>query len=139
MAVLEQSHLIISAKMIQCQMETILSAGGTALLPGTERRPGAFTATVPRFFASELDPARPLRLVLLHALPPGKAVQVDPTMKPKLKPPGTKRLKLKCDVLPSNFAFKFNLRRYTPAPPPSTPCSPPSARRWQGPRQTTFV
>jgi len=25
-------------------------------------------------------------------------------------------LKLKCDVLLSNFAFKFNLRRYTAAP-----------------------
>jgi len=38
-------------------------------------------------------------------------VQVDP-IKPLLKPPGTKRLKLKCDVLLSNLAFKFNLRRY---------------------------
>jgi len=33
-------------------------------------------------------------------------------MKPKLKSPGSKRLKLKCDVLLSNFTFKFNLRRY---------------------------
>ena len=33
-------------------------------------------------------------------------------MKPKWKLPGTKRLKLKCDVLLSNIAFKFNLRRY---------------------------
>jgi hypothetical protein len=32
-------------------------------------------------------------------------------MKLKLKPPGTKRLKLKCDVLLSTFAFKFNFRR----------------------------
>jgi len=39
-------------------------------------------------------------------------VQVDP-IKPKLKPPGTKRLKLKCDMLPSSSAFKFNLRRYS--------------------------
>jgi hypothetical protein len=38
-------------------------------------------------------------------------VQVDP-IKPKLKPPGTKRLKLKCDILLSTSAFKFNLRRY---------------------------
>jgi hypothetical protein len=38
-------------------------------------------------------------------------VQVDP-IKPKLKPPGTKRLKLKCDILLSNSAFKVNLRRY---------------------------
>ena len=35
---------------------------------------------------------------------------------PKLKPPGTKRLKLKCDVLLSTSAFKFNLRRYTMVP-----------------------
>jgi len=36
---------------------------------------------------------------------------VDPT-KPKLEPPGTKRLKLEQDGLLSNFGFKFNLRRY---------------------------
>jgi hypothetical protein len=34
-------------------------------------------------------------------------------MKPKLKPPGAKRLKLKCDIPLSNFGFKFNLRRYS--------------------------
>jgi lipoate-protein ligase A len=39
-------------------------------------------------------------------------VQVDP-IKPTLKAPGTKRLKLKYDDPLSNFAFKFNLRRYT--------------------------
>jgi hypothetical protein len=42
----------------------------------------------------------------------GRVVQIDP-MKPKLKPPGTKRLKLEYDGLLSNFGFKFNLRRYT--------------------------
>jgi hypothetical protein len=42
------------------------------------------------------------------------AVHIDP-IKPKLKPPGTKRLKLKCDILLSSFAFKFNLRRYIEA------------------------
>ena len=42
----------------------------------------------------------------------GRAVQVDP-MKPMLKPPGTKHLKLKRDVLLSTSAFTFNLRRYT--------------------------
>jgi len=31
---------------------------------------------------------------------------------PQLKAPGTKRLKLKYDELPSRFGFKFNLRRY---------------------------
>ena len=34
-------------------------------------------------------------------------------MQPKLKPPGTTRLKLKCDMLLLTAAFKFNLRRYT--------------------------
>jgi len=55
-------------------------------------------------------------------------VQVDAT-KPKLTPPGTMRLKLKCDILLSTSTFKFKLRRYTsslinllthrdPPPPP---------------------
>jgi len=38
-------------------------------------------------------------------------VQVDP-IKPKLKPPGTECLKLKCDIMLSTSALKFNLRRY---------------------------
>ena len=38
-------------------------------------------------------------------------------MKPMLKPPGTKHLKLKCDILLSTSAFKFNLRGYNPADP----------------------
>ena len=42
-------------------------------------------------------------------------MQVDP-IKPKLKPPGTKRLKLQCDIMLSTSAFKFNLRLYTEAP-----------------------
>ena len=33
-------------------------------------------------------------------------------MKPMLKPPGIKRLKLVYDELLSSFGFKFNLRRY---------------------------
>ena len=39
-------------------------------------------------------------------------------MKPELKPPGTERLKPKCDILLSSSAFKFNFRRYTMAPRP---------------------
>jgi len=39
-------------------------------------------------------------------------VQVHP-IKPTLKAPGTKRLKLEYDVLLSNFAFRFNMRRYS--------------------------
>jgi len=38
-------------------------------------------------------------------------VQVHP-IKPTVTATGTKRLKLKCDKLLSNVAFKFNLRRY---------------------------
>jgi len=41
----------------------------------------------------------------------GNSVQVDP-VKPKLKPPGFTRLRLKCDMLLSTSAFKGNLRRY---------------------------
>jgi hypothetical protein len=36
-------------------------------------------------------------------------------MKPTLRPPGSKRLKPESHELPSNFAFKFNLRRYSKA------------------------
>ena len=43
-------------------------------------------------------------------------MQADP-FKPTLKPPGTERLKLKCDTQLSTFAFKFNLRRYSEDPP----------------------
>ena len=42
---------------------------------------------------------------------PGKAVQVDP-IKPTLKAPGIQLLNLTYDIPLSNFAFKFNLRRY---------------------------
>jgi len=41
----------------------------------------------------------------------GRAVQVD-HIKPQLKPPVSKSLKLKFDKLLSNVAMKFNLRRY---------------------------
>ena len=41
-------------------------------------------------------------------------MQVDP-IKPKLKLPGTKRLKLELDGPHSTFAFKFKLCRYTKA------------------------
>jgi hypothetical protein len=33
-------------------------------------------------------------------------------MTTKLKPPGTERLRLKCDILRSTSAFKLKLRRY---------------------------
>ena len=33
-------------------------------------------------------------------------------MTPKVEPQGTKRLKLQCDMLGSNSAFYFDLRRY---------------------------
>jgi len=35
------------------------------------------------------------------------------SIKSKLKPPGSKRLKLKFNVLLLNFAFKLKLRRHT--------------------------
>jgi len=45
----------------------------------------------------------------------GRPVQVDP-VKPTLKGPRTKRLKLRFYGPVSNFAFKFKLRRYIKAP-----------------------
>jgi len=60
-------------------------------------------------------------------------VQADP-IKPTLKPPGTKRVKLEYDGLLSSFGFKFDLRRYTKPSPsfaltsssaqPSPSCAP---------------
>jgi len=44
-------------------------------------------------------------------------VQVEP-IKPTLKAPGSKCLKLPYDELLSSFAFKFDLRRYNEAPCP---------------------
>jgi len=49
-------------------------------------------------------------------------------MKSNLKPPGTKRLKLNCDILLSTSAFKFNLRHYTLARHPRSPPSSPRSR-----------
>jgi hypothetical protein len=51
-------------------------------------------------------------------------MQVKP-MKPKLKPPGSKRSKAKCEILLSTSAFKFNLRRYT-----SATMAPGGGGRW---------
>jgi hypothetical protein len=45
-------------------------------------------------------------------------VQVDP-IKPTLKAPGSKRLKLEREKMLSYYAFKFNLRRYILARLPS--------------------
>jgi len=61
----------------------------------------------------------------------GKAVQVD-NINPTLKAPGTKFLKLKYYELLSNVAFKFNLRRYTPAAAASTRPSHSWGGGWQG-------
>ena len=41
----------------------------------------------------------------------GRAVQVG-SLRPVLKAPGTKRLKLECDVLLSTSVFESNLRQY---------------------------
>jgi len=45
-------------------------------------------------------------------------------MKPTLKAPGTKRLKLKYNILLSSFAFNCNLRRYTTVGPGSCSMEP---------------
>jgi hypothetical protein len=66
----------------------------------------------------QLQMARAARGITL-----GRAVQVHP-MRPTLKAPGSKRLKLKYGEPLSNYAFNFNLRRYTSAPCPSTASAP---------------
>jgi len=78
-----------------------------------------------------------LHLEHLRCLYIGKAVQVVP-IKPTLKAPGTKRLKLKCDRLLSTLAFKFNLRRYTSA---RTACTPSTASHvsTRSPRWTSAI
>jgi len=67
----------------------------------------AFKFNLRRYNVVVRDETRPIS-------DPGRAVQVD-RIKPMLKPPGTKLLKLNCDILLSTSAFKFKLRRYTQA------------------------
>ena len=50
-------------------------------------------------------------------------MQADP-IKPTLKAPGPKGLKLNCEVLLSTSAYKFNLRRYTVGDLPEDPGRP---------------
>jgi hypothetical protein len=52
-------------------------------------------------------------------------VQVDP-IKPILKAPRTKRLKLSYGEPPSNFAFNFKLRRYSKGRPYAAACYMPT-------------
>ena len=54
------------------------------------------------------------RRALLRRHRRGRAVQIDP-IRPTLKPPRSKRLKLEDNKLLSKFAFNFTLRRYTVA------------------------
>ena len=56
-------------------------------------------------------------------------------MKPKLKAPGTKRLRLQYDVPLSNFALNYDLRRYSVAleqPRPAAKPAPPLRRTLLG-------
>ena len=65
----------------------------------------------------------------------GKAVRVNP-IKLTLQAPGNKRMKLKYGELLTDFAFKFNLRRYISATAPSSssscPTRFPSRSGWGG-------
>ena len=67
-----------------------------------------------QLFLSNSAFAATARLRAAAAAAQGRAVQVDP-VKPKLKAPGTKRFKLTYHGQLSDFAFKFNLRRFTKA------------------------
>jgi len=55
--------------------------------------------------------------------PRGETAHVAP-MKLNLQPPGSELLKLKCDGPLSNFAFNFNLRRYTEVVQETLKCDP---------------
>jgi hypothetical protein len=73
-------------------------------------------ALLPGEWAPELGAA-----AVFHGLKtslPGRAVQVDP-IKPTLKAPQSERLILQYDEPPANFAFTFNLRRYSQGTPTS--------------------
>jgi hypothetical protein len=103
------------------ECESLVHGGGAVGAGGG----GGGAAAVPRA-AGDHDPGGEARLLALRlhrgglraagddqARLPGRAgargkkVQVDP-IEPTLKAPGSERLKLKCDDLLSNFAFKFN-------------------------------
>jgi hypothetical protein len=87
---------------------------GVAATAATTRRASGTTTGV-------AAPSERLTLRADLAGCPGRAVQVDP-IKPTLKAPGTKCLKLKDDDLLSNCAFSFNSRRYTPGAPRPAAC-----------------
>ena len=53
-------------------------------------------------------------------------MQVD-RIKPTLKSTGTERLTVKCDILPSTSAIKFNMRRYSTADYVTYSCRVPGA------------
>ena len=59
-----------------------------------------------------VEPRRPAAGLRVQRQDCGKAVLVD-TIKPTLKAPVTKRLKLNCNESLSIFAFNSNLRHYT--------------------------
>jgi len=61
--------------------------------------------------------------------PPGRAVQVDP-IKPTVKAPGIKLLKLQYGKPLSNVTFKFSLRRYTPGSARRTGTATPTWCPW---------
>jgi len=90
-----------------------------ALLPALERLHlggnGLTRVAYPAHLIGVPDPDggnRELPFQRLKALLLGRAVRVDP-IKPTLKTPGSHRLKLEYDEMVSNFACKFNLRRYS--------------------------
>jgi hypothetical protein len=67
----------------------------------------------------------------------GRPVQVDP-IKPTLKAPGSKRLKLKSEELLSSFAFNFNLRPYIMARVALATELPPEVFEEEDPPDRTF-
>jgi len=107
-------------------IKPLLKAPGTKRLKlkhGEQLSNFAFKFNLRRYSPVQQQRAAESAVALALLTGPGRAVQVDP-IKPTLKAPGSKRLKLQHEKLLSNFSFNFDLRRYTSAAPP-TPSSPP--------------
>jgi len=76
---------------------------GQYVLPG----PGGDPIRNPKVRTSQIEPINPV----LNA--PGSLLRCDGLFKPILKTPGSVLLELRCAGPRFNFAFNFNLRRYT--------------------------
>jgi len=97
-------RICIPRLLIETASYDVASDACQALRSGPEAPPVVY-------HSADDSPGSDSLLVIFPTARLGGAVQVDP-IKPTLKPPGIKLLTRKHDEPLSNFAFKFNLRRY---------------------------